>query len=336
MNKFLKKYFTIAKCSEAILIKKKQIKKNFLISFIEKDHFFSISDSRHSMNIKILRFSQDELVSEINGIDFSFNNSLRRILLSEAETITIDRVFFYDNSSVFNDEMIAHRLGLIPVFVNSNFLKYISEKKNKNSHKIFFELKISQPSQFLKKISVFSDSLKWKPYGLSASLLKNSRIKPVFRDILILKLNPGQRINCECHCSIGKGNFHAKFSPVATAFYRIFPQVKIIREIMNKNAKKIYKKCPVRVFEIRKKNDFDSLIISSTKHCTLCRECTDPFDSDLYPIKIGRVKDKVTFIIESTGVMSPEKLFSRAIFLLIGKCNKSLNILLKNFNKRLV
>ena len=129
MNKFLKKYFTIAKCSEAILIKKKQIKKNFLISFIEKDHFFSISDSRHSMNIKILRFSQDELVSEINGIDFSFNNSLRRILLSEAETITIDRVFFYDNSSVFNDEMIAHRLGLIPVFVNSNFLKYISEKK---------------------------------------------------------------------------------------------------------------------------------------------------------------------------------------------------------------
>jgi DNA-directed RNA polymerase I and III subunit RPAC1 len=319
-----------------VCLKKKERKYNknsYAISYVEKNQFFSISDFRHCIDVNITRFSSDEFVAEIKGLDLPFANSIRRMLLGDVETLCIDKVFFYENSSIMNDEMIAHRLGLIPISIDSSFLKYLSSQNEQMKHKIFFELKTLHPRFSSKKTSVYSNLLTWKPYGLCSNLLKNFKVKPVFRDILILKLNPGQKIHCECHCQLGKGSVHAKFSPVATAFYRIFPKVKILKEITDENAMTIFNKCPVKVFSIRKKKEKRILYTSSPKYCTFCKECLGSFDEETYPIKIGREKDKITFVIESTGVMSPEKLFSRAVLLLVGKCNKSVSVLLKHFDR---
>jgi len=48
-------------------------------------------------------------------------------------------------------------------------------------------------------------------------------VKPVHEDIVIAKLRPGQRIEFEAHCRKGVGKDHTKFSPVATAAYRLLP-----------------------------------------------------------------------------------------------------------------
>ena len=50
-------------------------------------------------------------------------------------------------------------------------------------------------------------------------------IRAVDSDILLLKLRPGQEIEVECHAVKGIGKTHAKWSPVATAFYRLLPEV---------------------------------------------------------------------------------------------------------------
>jgi DNA-directed RNA polymerase alpha subunit len=48
-------------------------------------------------------------------------------------------------------------------------------------------------------------------------------IRPVHDDIVLAKLRPGQRIEFEAHCRRGVGKDHTKYSPVATASYRLLP-----------------------------------------------------------------------------------------------------------------
>ena len=58
------------------------------------------------------------------GIDAAIANSFRRILLSEVPTMAIDRVYIYNNTSVIQDEVLAHRIGLIPLKANPDLFKF--------------------------------------------------------------------------------------------------------------------------------------------------------------------------------------------------------------------
>jgi len=319
-------------------VEKKKIQSKLLnFIYLEKTHPFSITDFRNDIKINVNNLTKDDLVLNITGLYLPFLNGIRRSLLSEVNTICIDKVFFYYNSSFLDDELLSHRLALIPLLIVSHSSNYFFNMLDDISKKIIFEIN-TETSVSSQKYLIYSNIIKLKLYGIHSSWLKNLHIKPVFGDILIAKLNSGQKIKCECHCNFGNGEAHAKFSGVSTAFYRIFPRIKLVNEIINDHAVKIFTKCPVNVFQLENKYSFNCKIlsVSQPQYCTLCRECLN-FKEEKKKIRIGRVREKVNFIIESTGVLSPEKLFHRAVCLLAGKCNQSMLVLLKNFiNKKKV
>jgi DNA-directed RNA polymerase I and III subunit RPAC1 len=49
------------------------------------------------------------------NIDAPLVNAFRRILIAEIPTIAIEKVNIYQNNGIMQDEVLAHRLGLIPI-----------------------------------------------------------------------------------------------------------------------------------------------------------------------------------------------------------------------------
>lgn len=65
--------------------------------------------------IQVLSVAPQEIRFILSETDTSVANTLRRIMIGEVPTLAIDLVEFHENSTVLNDEYIAHRLGLIPI-----------------------------------------------------------------------------------------------------------------------------------------------------------------------------------------------------------------------------
>ena len=57
---------------------------------------------------------------EIQGIDPATANALRRIIIAEIPTLAFHTVLLYQNTSVIPDELLVHRLGLLPLKADPN------------------------------------------------------------------------------------------------------------------------------------------------------------------------------------------------------------------------
>lgn len=70
---------------------------------------------RERVRVDIVEDSEAEVVFDLVGVDAPIANALRRILLAEVPTMAIDTVMIHNNTSIIHDEVLAHRLGLIPL-----------------------------------------------------------------------------------------------------------------------------------------------------------------------------------------------------------------------------
>ncbi|CAM9629047.1 unnamed protein product, partial [Heterosigma akashiwo] len=70
--------------------------------------------------VEILEMRDDFIKFILSETDTSSANALRRILQAEIPTLAIDLVTIESNSSVLQDEFLAHRLGLVPLRFNGD------------------------------------------------------------------------------------------------------------------------------------------------------------------------------------------------------------------------
>ncbi|KAF9608965.1 hypothetical protein IFM89_012142 [Coptis chinensis] len=318
---------------------------------MELDNSGLLGHFKDNFEVDVIRLNEDEMEFDMIGIDASVANAFRRILIAEVPTMAIEKVLIANNTSVVQDEVLAHRLGLIPIKVDPRVFDYISENDTPNEkNTIVFKLHVRCTHG---RLTVKSDELQWLPHGsgflvetenpqliqksgsktytsfgrsqAEMSDFESNPIGPKHEDIIIAKLGTGQEIELEAHAVKGMGKTHAKWSPVATAWYRMLPEVELLEDVEDVLAEELKQKCPVKVFDIEdtlegKKKAF----VANPRACTLCRECIRGEEWQKR-VALRRVKDHFIFTIESTGALPPEVLFTEAVKILEDKCERVLS-----------
>ena len=72
---------------------------------------------------------------DLINVDASIANALRRSMISEVPTMAIENVYIYNNTSVMHDEILAHRLGLIPILADARQFEIKEAQGNKTKAK---------------------------------------------------------------------------------------------------------------------------------------------------------------------------------------------------------
>eukprot|EP00158_Paraphelidium_tribonemae_P002530 Partr_v1_DN25444_c0_g1_i3_m53412 putative DNA-directed RNA polymerases I and III len=88
------------------------------------DDSFDISSFRDKMQISIVRIAPDLMEFDLVGVDASIANAFRRIMIAEVPTMAIKTVYIMNNTSTIPDEMLAHRIGLLPIKADPLMFNY--------------------------------------------------------------------------------------------------------------------------------------------------------------------------------------------------------------------
>ncbi len=223
------------------------------------------------MKIKIIEKKEDSIVFELSETNEAEVNTLRRLIVSEVPTMAIEEVEFIKNDSALFDEMIANRLGLIPL--KTDLKVYKEDKKGDVLSQVEFSLKAKGPC------TVYSGDLK----------STDDKIVPVFDKMPIVKLLEGQELELNAIAVLGRGRTHMKFAPGAV-FYHHKPILKI-----NNDPKKLEQfkdKYPSKAFKDGKLDE-EALLKDNLY------EACDGICDDL--LKVDYEKDKFIFYVESFG-----------------------------------
>ena len=171
-----------------------------------------------AVKVEILERKKHTIKFCVEGIKPSFANALRRIMIAELPTMAIEWVDFKKNDSALYDELIAHRLGLIPLTYDKRVYKLPEECREAS-------VKDSQcyAKLIIKKIGpcmVYSGDLK----------SEDENVKPVFGKIPIVELLDDQELELVAYARLGYGREHIKWQG-AVVGYSIDENGKIVFEV---------------------------------------------------------------------------------------------------------
>ncbi|MEM2419755.1 MAG: DNA-directed RNA polymerase subunit D [Candidatus Bathyarchaeia archaeon] len=255
------------------------------------------------MEVKVLEKDENTMRLLIRGVDTPFINALRRNVLAEVPCMAIDEVVIIENSSVLHDEIIAHRLGLIPLKTDLDSYNLPEECSCKSE----FGCNLCRVTLTLEReakegtVTVYSGEL----------ISENPNIVPVSDAIPIVKLAKGQKLRLEAYARLGKGKDHAKWQPVSTCAYKYLPKISINAESCDACGK-CTEICPRKVL-VKKGGKVEARDLLA---CTLCRDCVDVCPKNPPAIEIGWEENAFIFSIESTGVLPPERIMIEAVKIL--------------------
>lgn len=267
---------------------------------------YSLEDIR--LQIEILKKSYNEVHFIIKGVSPRFMNSLRRAMMAEVPVMAIDDVYIIENTSVMYDEVLAHRLGLIPLKTDLNYYVLPEEcecKSETGCNRCSAVLILDVEGKEDAITVVYSGDL--KPHE------SNPDVRPVNDKIPLVKLAPGQRIKLEAYARLGKATKHAKWSPVSRCAYKYYPIISIADHKCT-GCGACVNVCHRGVFALKN----GRISIEDPLKCDLCGECVDKCTKDA--LKVDFDKNTLIFFLETTGALPAWRVLSEACKILVAKC----------------
>ena len=271
------------------------------------------------MDVRIIDEKDNALRFLLQGTNHAYANALRRAMIAEVPAMAIEDVIIIENNSVLYDEVIAHRLGLIPLKTDLDAYVLPEECDCKselgcNKCRASFTLEAEAVDE---PVMVYSSDLKGE-----------SGVTPVSDNIPIVKLGPSQKLRLEVYARLGKGIEHAKWQPVSACAYKYLPNVQVNADNLS-NPDEVIRVCPTDVYA---RDPESKIVVRDEMACTLCMDCVEktvPLDSKrAFPVKVTGDETSFVFYVESTGAIPPRRIVTEAAKL-IDKKAISLNDLVK-------
>lgn len=225
--------------------------------------------------MEILNKKDNLLVFKTDMSD-SLANAIRRYI-HQIPVLAIDEIEMIKNDSALYDEVVAHRLGLIPL------------KTEKINEKTQGQLKLSCK----------------KPGMVHSEELKGS-IEVVHKNIPITYLSKDQEMQLNATMKLGTGSEHVKFSP-GLMFFREIRDV-IAKKSLLENVRAACPDCNI-------KEKGDKIIITDDQAKEVFDVCEGICSSDGNETEV-KIKDGLVVTIESFGQIGVNDIFKKSIDIL--------------------
>ena len=248
------------------------------------------------MEIEVKSQDDNEIVFIIRDAEVPFVNAIRRTAMMSIPKLAIEDVNIVKNDSAMFDEVLAHRLGLTPVISNSDLIEGLElpEECDCDDYcpkcSVSFTLNKTGPGVIYSKDLVSSDS----------------KIKPVFDTIPLVKLKENQSIELEAVAKLGYGKDHAKWMPTTVCAYKQYPKI-----TFNEDVEVDYDcadACPRNILKSDRRSKLIKVL--DIENCAMCKSCMRACVNDY--INVGYEENNFIFKIETDGSMTPKEVLLRA------------------------
>ena len=264
------------------------------------------------MDIEIIEMAERKAKFILRNSSPAMANALRRTLLSDIPKMAIDKVEFhlgpimyddkeYESVTPLFDEIIAHRLGMVPVPTDLNLFCPQSEcvcgGEGCPNCTIMYSLNKIGPC------TVLSGDL--EPLGNP-----DLRVKDEF--IPIVELTDGQAVLIYATAVMGTAKKHVKWQVANGVGYKYLPQI-AIEEGMESDEEVLEcaTLCPKKVFEV----EDGKLVIKNPLDCSLCRACTDHL-GERGGITVKGDDKNFFFKFETDGSLTAQQALDKAVEIL--------------------
>jgi DNA-directed RNA polymerase subunit D len=251
------------------------------------------------VKIEVLEKDATNLRIIVKDAEVPLMNALRRIALAEVPSMAIDEIVMIENSSILQDEMIAHRIGLVPLKTDLDSYNLSEDCECKSEFGC---------GQCRVTLTLNAESNEGTRTVYSGELIsENPSVIPVSEKVPLIKLAKGQKLKLEAYARLGKGKNHAKWQPVCVCAYKYYPKI-VVPSKTCEDCQKCADVCSKKVLAMKDgKVDVRDLL-----SCNLCMDCAETCPKKDEGIKVEWEKNAFIMNIESTGALPPERILQEA------------------------